>query len=66
MPTKPNPDAQREQRTTKTRGADKKLTRAQAARLVGRRTADVLDARPYRDHVIVVTTDGQKLRGELQ
>jgi DNA-binding LytR/AlgR family response regulator len=43
---------------------ESKLTVAQAAALVKVKTAEVLSFRDYGDYVVVVTTAGQKLRGD--
>ncbi len=46
---------------TKDAAAAKQMTAAEAAKRVKRKTAEVLDWRDYGTHVVVVTTDGQKL-----
>lgn len=46
---------------TKDAAAAKQMTAAEAAKRVKRKTAEVLVWRDYGTHVVVVTTDGQKL-----
>lgn len=46
---------------SKDAAAAKQMTAAEAAKRVKRKTAEVLAWRDYGTHVVVVTTDGQKL-----